>query len=166
MIQISAGLKNSLIILEHLRGNEELNKLCEISIRTFTNCRECGLTFILTGITTDDGKDISWIPGSPMDLNFTWCVYEHRNTDSIIINGKEGYISMNGELPYAGESKSEYLAEYRYNQHFDAAEKLAELILLRRENFLSQNSSKLSDNPINLFEVVVSEDKKSKSKKK
>lgn len=107
MIKLSSGLKQSLLVLEHLRDNEELKDI-DISVGTFTNCRECGLTFMLYGKNP-----------------FTWCVYEHRNSDAIIINGKEGYISVNGELPYKSDSKFDFLAEFHYNQSLEAANFLA-----------------------------------------
>ncbi len=110
MITLSQGLKNSLIVLEHLRDNTDLKDI-NIIIGTFTNCRECGLTFLM----------------SEGNKAFTWCVYEHRNSDSIIINGKEGYISCAGELPYIADSKWEYLAEFKYNEHYECAIKLAEM---------------------------------------
>lgn len=113
MINLENGLKNSLIILEHLRNNKDLKNV-NINVGTFTNCRECGLTFKVMEKNTK---------------SFTWCIYEHRNSDFIIINGKQGYISMNGELPYKGNSQYSYLAEFHWNQHLECANKLAELII-------------------------------------
>lgn len=114
MLYLSAGLQNSMIVLEHLRNDAEFISDVDVSVGCFTNCRECGFTFMLCDYT---GKD-----------SFTWCVYEHRNSDSIIINGKKGYISINGDLPYTTDSKWDYLAEFSPNQHFETAEKLKELI--------------------------------------
>lgn len=113
MITLETGLKNSLIVLEHLRNNEDLKDI-HIAVGTFTNCRECGLTFRVMSKRAEA---------------FTWCIYEHRNSDNIIINGKEGYITMNGELPYKGDSKYIYIASFNWNQHLECAHKLAELII-------------------------------------
>jgi hypothetical protein len=110
MIALSSGLKNSLVVLELLRNNEELKDI-PVSVGTFTNSRECGLTFAIIGKQC-----------------FTWCVYEHRNGDSIIINGKSGYISMNGELPYIADSNWEYIASFEFGEYSQAAEKLSELV--------------------------------------
>lgn len=132
MIYLSSGLKNSFIVLEYIRNNEELNSLCDIEVGTFTNGRECGLTFHLLGYNDDDGNVMM---GSIND-SFTYCVYEHRNTDEIIINGKSGYVHFNGDLPYKGESKNEYIASFKYNDHGKCAEKLASLMLKSREKFL------------------------------
>lgn len=110
MITVSQGLKISLVVLELLRNNEELKDI-EIDVGTFTNCRECGLTF---KIMKTGGK------------SFTWCVYEHRNSDQIIVNGREGYISMNGELPYKADSKYDYLNSFDYGNYERCADYLAE----------------------------------------
>ena len=138
MIYLSSGIKNSLVVLEHLRNNSELNQLCEISVGAFTNCREVGFTFSVLGYNDDDGK---LIPGSVDDL-FTYCVYEHRNTDDIIINGKSGLINMNGDLPYKGGSKDDYIAAFSWHEHYKCAEKLADLILTSREKFMKSKTPK------------------------
>lgn len=163
MIHLSQGLKNSLIVLEHLRNDEELASLCDIQVGTFTNCRENGLTFILTGIYDESGK---YLRG---DLNhgkvlFTYCVYEHRNSDSIIINGKEGYITENGFLPYAGETKYDYLAEFSCGQHSEVADKLAEFMRMRRQDFLNKISGPEMPEPVELHVVETAKKSKSKSK--
>jgi hypothetical protein len=113
MIALENGLINSQKVLRFLRKDKELRKKpYYIIVGTFTNCRECGFTFKATG----------------KDKAFTWCIYEHRNSDDIIINGKEGYISENGELPYNGESKYSYLLALRYDKHQECAEELAKRI--------------------------------------
>lgn len=112
MIQLNSGLKNSLLVLEHLRDKTDLKDI-DVSVGTFTNCRECGLTFFVR----------------EEDRDFTWCVYEHRNSDDIIINGKNGDNSMCGGLPYKSDSKSDYLELFKYNEHMKCADKLAEMII-------------------------------------
>ena len=69
---------------------------------------------------TKDGKYELFKP-------FTFCTYEHRNSDKIIINGLEGYHDSAGDLPYKG-NKYEYIADFSYNQAFEAAEALSKLI--------------------------------------
>ena len=66
---------------------------------------------------------------------FTFCTYEHRNSDSIIINGKKGYISIAGNLPYKSDNKYEYLDSFAFDQHYQAANRLYALILI----FFGQN---------------------------
>ena len=109
MITVMAGLKNSLLVLECLRNNEDLKDV-DIQVGTFTNCRECGLTFIVN-------KGLKY---------FTYCVYEHRNSDAIIVNGKEGYVTVSGDLPYAADDKYIYLAEFEYGEAQKTADFLAE----------------------------------------
>lgn len=57
--------------------------------------------------------------GSPMSFS----VYEHRNTDSIIINGKRNWDGE--ELPYAADSKNAFFAEFSRNDFDQAADALA-----------------------------------------
>ena len=140
MITLSQGLKNSLIVLEHLRNNEELQRLCDISVGAFTNCREVGLTFAVLGYYDVKGEHIT---GSMNDA-FTYCVYEHRNSDEIIINGKSGYVSMSGDLPYNEGTKYDYLASFSYNKHYECAEKLANMILKAREKYIKSNKLETS----------------------
>lgn len=117
MITIASGLRNSLIVLELLRSFDDLP---DIHVGTFTNCREQGLTFCVSS-TTENGEYFVFDA-------FTWCVYEHRNSDEIIINGKKGLISMNGDLPYMGESKWEYLASFSWGEYSECATKLADFM--------------------------------------
>lgn len=119
MITISKGLINSFIILEYLRNNEELKHI-DIHVGAFTNCREVGLTFMVAS-TYKEGMYYGVKP-------FTWCIYEHRNSDEIIINGKEGYISLNGDLPYRADSKYVYFEAFSYHEHMKAADTLARFI--------------------------------------
>jgi len=113
MITLESGLSSSLIVLEHLRGIAELQDI-DISVGTFTNCREVGLTFF---VIAKSGE------------YFTWCVYEHRNSDELIINGKSGHHGKLGDLPYMSDSKYDYLSSFSYDEHKDCADKLAEMIL-------------------------------------
>lgn len=114
MLDLAAGLKNSLIIMELLRDREELQDI-PVLVGTFTNCREVGLTFYVHA------------KGKAQDMTF--CVYQHRNSDDIIINGKSGYISLAGELPYISDNKYEYLGKFAVNEYTQAAECLLNLIL-------------------------------------
>jgi hypothetical protein len=118
MITISKGLSIGLIVLELIKQDKEFCNKYRVNVGTFTNCSECGLTFMVME-----------------KKSFTWCIYEHRNSDSIIINGKEGYISLNDELPYKAGNKYDYLASFSYNEYYEAAEKLKELIT----KFLDEN---------------------------
>ena len=66
-----------------------------VSASPVFNCRENGIAYT-TLTPTGDTR--------------TFVVYEHRNSDSIIVNGKENW---DGEgLPYAGDDKHTYFAEF------------------------------------------------------
>jgi len=112
-LELVSGLEISLEVLKRLKKRKETT--ANITVGTFTNCREVGLTFAVTGYYK--GKDYVSLP---MDRWFTFCVYEHRNSDDIIINGKQGLISHNGDLPYIADSKWDYLGSTRY-EDFDGA---------------------------------------------
>jgi hypothetical protein len=115
MIRLVAGLKNSLIVLEHLRVYEDDLEGISISVGAFTNCREQGLTFQVWNSNTGE--------------YFTYCIYEHRNSDQIIINGKEGIVSLAGDLPYAEGNKYGYIESFPYNAHYECAEYLKDHIV-------------------------------------
>jgi hypothetical protein len=98
---------------------EELTKLITIKnefpitslvIGSFDNCREYGNTY------------------SIKDSNFTYCIYEHRNSDSIIINGcKNQDIKPYG--PYKGD-KWDYLESFNYGQIQETVNKLYEYLYI------------------------------------
>ncbi|MCP6727399.1 MAG: hypothetical protein KJI69_05320 [Patescibacteria group bacterium] len=118
-IQISEGIKISQIVLAMLQGNEELDEALTkaktmVCIDALQNCREQGYAYSVYNLKTSE--------------TFTWCTYEHRNSDSIIINGKKGMHSRSGELPYKGD-KYEYIASFDYNEHYEAAQTLAKEII-------------------------------------
>jgi hypothetical protein len=115
MIRLSAGLSNSLVVLEHLKRYVDDLEGIDIRIGAFTNCRECGLTFIVSNENTGE--------------HFTYCIYEHRNSDQIIINGKESMIDMAGDLPYMEGTKYDYIEAFPYNAHYECAEYLKDSIV-------------------------------------
>ena len=112
-LEKSQGLLVSEKVLKFVK--RELNSFksngSNVYIGTFTNLRECGLTYMCY----DKGR------------TFTFCTYEHRNSDGIIINGKEGLVCANGELPYGG-NKWDCLASFNCGEYEQAGMKLAELI--------------------------------------
>jgi len=129
-IEKSAGLRISVVVLEHLEAlfeNYEGDKFEHLDVGTFTNCRECGYTF---RCMASNGE------------TFTYCVYEHRNSDEIIINGKKGYISMNGDLPYCSKSKWDNIKSFSYNEHYKCAEALYKIIC----KFFKENIREVKQN--------------------
>jgi len=113
MITLSSGLSIGLAILELLRNKDSLQNI-DIYVRCFMNCRESGLTFTV-------GFDID----SP-----TFCIYEHRNSDEIIVNSKKGWGGRNGELPYKADSKHVYDKAFSFNEYVECADYLEEQFLL------------------------------------
>ena len=83
----------------------------DIEVGEFDNCRESGFTYRALNSAID----------------FTFCVYEHRNSDQLIINGcltKD--VKHYG--PYGSNDKYFSYARFSYNQHYDCASRLLELI--------------------------------------
>ncbi len=117
-IEFSRGIVVSQIITKILGQNDELNDFLEkqkneIYVGALQNGREQGYTYSVV---------------NPKTLKaFTWCTYEHRNSDAIIINGKEGFISDG--LPYKGDSAHIYIARFESEEYAKAAKKLAEEII-------------------------------------
>ena len=111
------GLKISLEVLKRLKKRPEIKEY-EILIGCFTNCREVGLTFF----PNRKGSNF-------LDNSKTFCVYEHRNSDNIIINGKEGYVSTNEVLPYKSDDKHDYLASAGCGEYDKATDLLVKEIL-------------------------------------
>lgn len=101
-----------LLLLHRLSFSEFL---CgeELEIKEFDNCRESGYMYRVIG--------------SKQDITFS--VYEHRNSDAIIING----CFTKDVKPYGaynGGSKLDYLNSFGYDQHYKVASKLSEYLVL------------------------------------
>lgn len=123
MITLNAGLKNSFVVLELLRNSEELCEKVRIHVECFNNGREHGLTFSM-GSYLDDSSKVCFLKD-----RFTFCVYEHRNSDEIIINGKMNWSSFSGDLPYSSDSKNIFCACFKYSEHYKVAEWLIKKFL-------------------------------------
>ena len=93
---------------------KELNNKLEqygidnVFVSNFHNGREWGNVYT---VMTPNGDAMSF------------SVYEHRNSDSIIINGKNNWDGE--ELPYTSDNKYEYFGEYSYQDYDQAADSLA-----------------------------------------
>ena len=90
--------------------SEEDNLTVEVG--TFDNCREYGNTYRAIGAKQ----------------HYTFCIYEHRNSDEICINGcPTAEIKSYG--PYTGKDKWFAHASFSYNQHYDAARQLYDFLM-------------------------------------
>lgn len=99
-----------LLLLDSLKYSEILGGK-SLEILPFDNCREYGYMYHIVG-----GKQ---------DLTFS--VYEHRNSDEIIING--GFTSNVKPFGiYNGESKYDYLKSFSYDKHYQVAKQLGEYL--------------------------------------
>lgn len=79
----------------------------DVSVSSLANGREWGNVY--TVLTAEGGTR-------------SFAVYEHRNTDSIIINGKDNWDGQG--LPYAGDSKQTFFAEFAPDDRKRAAQAL------------------------------------------
>lgn len=118
-ITFAKGLVISEIITRLLIENETLDEELEkndthVVIYALQNCREQGYQYSVYSRKTLK--------------TFTWCTYEHRNSDQIIINGKEGIHTMSGDIPYKGD-KFNFIESFEYNQFYEAAEALSKMII-------------------------------------
>lgn len=99
-----------LLLLDSLKYSEILGGK-SLEIIPFDNCREYGYMYHIVG-----GKQ---------DLVFS--VYEHRNSDEMIING--GFTSnIKPHGIYNGGSKWDYLNNFMYNEHYAVAKRLGEYL--------------------------------------
>ena len=104
-----------LLLLNHLSFSDCLIGE-QLEIKEFNNCRESGYVYRVIN--------------SKQDITFS--VYEHRNSDDIIINGcftKD--LKTYGA--YNGDSKWDYLNNFSYDQHYAVARQLGEYL---RQSYL------------------------------
>ena len=94
----------------HKELKEEMDKqgIGNVFVSFMQNGRENGLTYTVM---------------APDASTRTFVVYEHRNKDSIVINGKQNW---DGEgLPYSGDSKESFYDESEYKDYTRVAKNLA-----------------------------------------
>lgn len=107
-----ANLKLALIFPEkNLKPVLERLGVQDVLVSSFDNAREYGLVYT---VLTPSGNTRSF------------SVYEHRNTDNVIINGLTNWNKKSSPWgPYAADSKDTYFASFRYDtDHDEVAEKL------------------------------------------
>ncbi len=109
-----------------------------VKVDVFANGREQGLVYTV---------------GQPGVGTRSFAVYEHRNSDSIIINGKTNW-SKDEELPYAADSKNAFFAEVISGDYKQAARSLTYFMReaqrgeLPRDTDVAANADKLDWNAI------------------
>lgn len=120
---------------------EEMDRagISNVSVSSFYNSREYGNAYT---VMTPDGD------------TRTFSVYEHRNTDSIVINGKTNWKGSDVELPYTADSKHEFFAEIPYGERKQAARTLTYFMknaqngTLEDDQYLSNNAPRRDWNAI------------------
>lgn len=81
-----------------------------VEVNSFFNSREYGNVYTVA---------------DPSGVRRSFSVYEHRNSDSIIINGATDWHPQEDELPYAADSSHQYFAEISSGDDKQAARTLA-----------------------------------------
>lgn len=122
-----------------LKDAMEKYNVNNVEVRSFENTREVGNVYTVM---------------QPNGNTMSFSVYEHRNADSIIINGKENWNpDVEDDLPYAG-GKYDYFAEVSHGEYEKAAEFLT-FFLKEAQNgtlddidTLVQNSPRIDQNTI------------------
>lgn len=92
--------------------NSDLETEIELEIGNFDNCREYGFTYSIKGSKQDN----------------VFCVYEHRNSDQICVNGcaREDVKSYG---PYSGETKWDVLFSANYEEYHSVSEQLTQWLM-------------------------------------
>lgn len=124
---------------KELKEEMERADVSNVTVSSFYNSREYGNAYT---VMTPDGD------------TRTFSVYEHRNTDSIIINGKTNWKGSDVELPYTADSKHEFFAEIPYGERNQAARTLTYFMknaqngTLEDDQYLSNNAPRRDWNAI------------------
>jgi len=113
----------SVFPVRELKGEMERVGLDGVSVSSLENGREWGNVY--TVMTPEGGTR-------------SFAVYEHRNTDSIIINGKEDWDGDG--LPYAGESKNQFYAEFAPDDRKRAAQALTFYMMQAQSGALEEDT--------------------------
>lgn len=128
-ISKNRGLEIAERIYVRLRKNKKLAKSgAHVAVYAMQNGREHGYIFACMETIRTAQLDPQEHDDKYESRSFSWTVYEHRNSDAIVINGAEGYLHMSGELPYKGD-KWDVLASFSYNEYDKAATALARMIM-------------------------------------
>lgn len=94
----------------------------------------------VTGVINGREKGLAYTVNTPSGNTRTFMVYEHRNTDSIIINGKTNWDSASGELPYVSDDKYQYFSEIPCENYGEAADQLVYFLKLAQSGELEDDN--------------------------
>lgn len=130
-IRDNQGLYISLVMPEReLKDEMQRAGVTNVSTSAFNNSREYGNVY--TVMTPDGGTR-------------SFSLYEHRNSDSIIINGTTNW---DGEaLPYGGETKNHFFAEIPVGQYTQASRTLTYFLKSAQEGTLEDDAYLMRNAP-------------------
>ncbi len=120
----------SVFPVRELKSEMERVGVTNVAVTPFYNTREWGNVY---SVIQPDGKLRAF------------SVYEHRNSDSIIINGKEDWDGK--EPPYAADSKHQFYGEYGPDEHQRAAQSLAFFMKQAQSGVLSDDDILVANAP-------------------
>lgn len=132
-------LETNKIYLFQVFPNRELKEVMSrlrmknVSVSPFFNSREFGLVY---SVLTPEGNTRSF------------SVYEHRNSDSIIINGKTNWdITDQPYGPYPGENQHQFFAEFSYDSRRQVAETLGYFLKSAQKGELEDDVTLMKEAP-------------------
>ena len=111
-----------------------------VSVSGFDNGREWGNVYT---VMTPDGSTRSF------------SVYEHRNTDSIIINGTTNWDGK--ESPYASDSKRKFFGEFAADEHVRAAQSLTFYMMQAQKGELTDDEDLVRNAPHRDWNAILDE---------
>lgn len=123
-----------------LKKEMDRENISNVSVSTFENGREWGNAYTVM---------------SPDGNTRTFSVYEHRNTDSIIINGKTNWNGT--DLPYAADSKNLFYAEISGEERQRAAKTLAYFMKEAQNGTLNDDETLVKNSPRLDWDAILSE---------
>ena len=123
-----------------LKKAMEQSGVSNVSVTAFQNGREWGNAYT---VITPDGS------------TRTFSVYEHRNTDSFIINGKTNWDGQG--LPYAGGTKYEFYAELHPDDRETAARTLVYFMKSAQKGELEDDAYLIKNAPQRDWATILSE---------
>jgi len=126
--------------VNELKKEMERIGLTDVEVDSFYNTREWGNVYT---VKTPNGSTRSF------------SVYEHRNTDSIIINGMENWDKE--ELPYSGNSKNSFFAEFAPEDHDRAAQALVFYMSQAQQGVLESDENLASKVSRRDWDAILSE---------
>lgn len=114
-----------------------------VSISPLLNGRETGLVYTVM---------------DPEGNSRSFSLYEHRNTDSLVINGKTNWdVTESPYGPYVADSKHEFFAEHGNGEHKQAAETLGYFLKSAQDGTLESDQELVEKSERLDWNAIISE---------